>query len=129
MVRVKTEQAGNNTKEVQVPVNEGLMQRRKILIDGEERIEMMGPLYCDLFKSDRFLLDNIPIRIKLWKSDEKFCLMGAKDNGFKITFEEIKIRIRRQLVSPRVMMTHRHTLQKTNAIYPIKHSVENFPNK
>lgn len=123
MVRVKTEQSGNSTKEVQVTVNEGLMQRRKILIDGEGRIEMMGPLYCDLFNSDRFLLDNIPIRIKLWKSDEKFCLMGAKDNGFKITFEEIKIRIRHQLVSPRVMMAHRHTLQKTNAIYPIKHSV------
>ena len=123
MVRVKTEGTGNNTKEVPVTVNEGMMQRRKLLIDGEGKIEMMGPLYCDLFHSDRFLMDNIPIRIKLWKSDDKFCLMGPKDSTYTVTFEEVKIRIRHQLVSPRVMVAHKHTLQKTNAIYPIKSSV------
>ena len=119
MVRTKKEE----NKEIKVDLNEGLMQRRKIMLDGGGLIEMMGPLYCDLFNSDRFLLDNIPIRINLWKSDDKFSLIGKKDNGFNVYFEEVKIWIRHQLVSPRVMIAHKHTIQKTNAIYPIKNSV------
>jgi hypothetical protein len=78
MVRTKKEE----NKDIAIALNEGLMQRRKIMLDGGGLIEMMGPLYCDLFNSDRFLLDNIPIRIKLWKSDDIYSLMGKKDNGF-----------------------------------------------
>jgi hypothetical protein len=100
MVRTKKEE----NKDIAVALNEGLMQRRKIMHDGGGLIEIMGPLYCDLFNSDRFLLDNIPIRIKIWKSDDIFSLIGKKDNGFNVFFEEVKIRIRHQLVSPRVMM-------------------------
>jgi hypothetical protein len=33
--------------------------------------------------------------------------MGKKDYGFNVYFEEVKIRIRHQLVSPRVMIAHK----------------------
>jgi hypothetical protein len=68
MVRTKKE----DNKEIKVDLNEGLMQRRKIMLDGGGLIEMMGPLYCDLFNSDRFLLDNIPLRINFGKAMTNF---------------------------------------------------------
>jgi hypothetical protein len=77
---------------------------------------MVGPIYSDLFDSDRLLLNNTPIRIKLHKNDETFCLMGPENHKFKIYFEEVKVRVRLQQLSLLAIMTHTDSI----AIYPIK---------
>ena len=41
----------------------------------------------DLFNSERLLLDKMNIRIKLFKNDEAFCLMGPTLNKFKIDIQ------------------------------------------
>jgi len=101
-------------------VNEGFVKRRKILLDGKGRLEMVGPIYSDLFNSDRLMLNKTAIRIKLYKNDENFCLMGPQNHKFKFYFEEIKLRVRHQQLSSSAILAHTKLLQNSNAIYPIK---------
>ena len=101
-------------------VNEGFLKRREALIKGKGVVEMFGPLHIDLFNTDKLILNTLSLKIKLWKADEKFSLMGPKDHGYKIYFEQVKVRVRHQHVSPRIMISHETSLKKTPAIYPIK---------
>lgn len=71
-------QANSASTSVSQPVNQGFIKRRSILLDGKGRIEMVGSLMSDLFNSERLLLDKMNIRIKLFKNDEAFCLMGPQ---------------------------------------------------
>ena len=113
-------QAQSTSTEVEQDVNEGFLKRRQILLDGKGVLEMVGPIYSDLFNSDRLMLNNTPIRIKLHKNDETFCLMGPENHKYKIYFEEVKVRVRHQQLSPAAIMAHTKLLQSSNAIYPIK---------
>ena len=113
-------QANSASTSVSQPVNQGFIKRRSILLDGKGRIEMVGSLMSDLFNSERLLLDKMNIRIKLFKNDEAFCLMGPTLNKFKIDIEEVKLRVRNQQISTSVLMSHNRLLMNSNAIYPIK---------
>ena len=118
--KVKIEGVEGNTKEVPVDYNDGFLKRRQVLIDGKGSIEMMGNLHCDLFNSDRLMLNYIPIKIKLWKNDEAFCIMGPADHKYKIYFEEVKLRVRHQKISPSISLAHQNTLLKSHAKYPVR---------
>ena len=36
---------------------------------------MIGKLNCDLFNTNRYLISNVPLNVKLTQNDSKFCLM------------------------------------------------------
>ena len=44
------------------PNNDGLLKRRKIMIDGKGVLELVTPIHSDLFKSDRYLINNTDIK-------------------------------------------------------------------
>jgi hypothetical protein len=120
LTRLKSETTDTGTKQTPQTVNDGFIKRRELLLKGKGIVEMFGPIHIDLFNTDKLLLNTLSLKIKLWKADEKFSLMGAKDHGYKIYFEQVKIRVRHQHVSPRIMISHEKTLKTKPAIYPIK---------
>jgi len=50
--------------------NSGLLHRRKIMLDGKGTIETVNQMHADLFKSERFLVDNSEIVIILTKNSD-----------------------------------------------------------
>ena len=45
---------------------------------GESRtFDMMGRLHADIFFQDRYMLNEVGVKIKLVRSKDSFCLMGA----------------------------------------------------
>ena len=51
---------------------------------------MHGKLQGDLFCQEKYLLDKVPLEIKLNLSPSKFCLVGS-DDKFKVKVLDVKI--------------------------------------
>ena len=114
-------EANSSTKATSL--NQGLIDRRNIVIDGKGVVEMLGPLHLDFFHCDKFLLAKVPLSVKFTKNDDKFILKGSPDHGYKVMFEDVKIRVRHQKVNKSVMLAHEHALLNRNAIYPINNNI------
>ena len=71
--------------------NEGLFQRRALAVSSRE-FDMMGRLHADLFFQDRFMLNEIGVKIKLVRSKDAFCLMGATAAKVKIVHASMFVR-------------------------------------
>ncbi|KAK3929539.1 hypothetical protein KUF71_003546 [Frankliniella fusca] len=80
--------------------------------------EMMGPLHLDICNTDRLLLSNCTLRLKLTRSRDAFALMSAKDTE-KIKFLDVKLYVRRVNISPSVLLAHAQALEKSPAKYPV----------
>ena len=57
-------------------VNEGLAKRRTLVLESRT-FDMMGRLHAAMFFQDRYLLNEVGVKIKLVRSKDLFCLMGA----------------------------------------------------
>lgn len=98
--------------------NSGFIKRRKIMLSGKGMLELCGPLYCDFFNTNKLLIDNTAMSVKLWKNDDAFLLNGKGE--YKIYLEDVKLRVRHQKINPMVRDTIERTLQKSPAIYPYR---------
>ncbi len=97
--------------------NLGLAWRRSRTKLSRE-FEMMGPLHLDICNTDRLLLNNVTLRIKLTRSRDAFALMSTKGTE-KIKLLDFKLFIRRVNVSPSVLLAHAQALEKSPAKYPV----------
>ncbi|KAK3917943.1 Pre-mRNA-processing ATP-dependent RNA helicase prp5 [Frankliniella fusca] len=65
--------------EVKPQNNEGLKTRHE-LTKNSKMFEVMGPIHSDFFNQDRFLLNNVELRIKLTRQRDPFVLMSTFQN-------------------------------------------------
>ena len=93
--------------------------KRKLKASDSKVIEMMGKLHSDLFAQERYLINNVDIRITLSRSKDTFCLMGDADN-FKVNIKEIYLSVRKVRLSPVVRLAHAKALAISPVKYPIK---------
>jgi len=56
--------------------NTGLQRRRTITKESKE-FDMIGRLHADLFFQERYLLNEVGMKIRLIRSKDDFCLMGV----------------------------------------------------
>lgn len=54
-------------------------KKRQEKIGNSKSLEMLGHLHLDLFHSDRYLINNIPIKVRLHRSKPEFCLISTVD--------------------------------------------------
>ncbi|KAK3918858.1 hypothetical protein KUF71_011651 [Frankliniella fusca] len=80
--------------------------------------EMMGPLHLDICNTDRLLLNNCTLRVKLTRSRDAFALMSTKGTE-KIKLLDVKLYVRRVNISPSVLLAHAQALEKSPAKYPV----------
>ena len=70
-------------------------------------VAMEGRIHSDLFAQDRYILGAVPIKLKLVRTRDPFCLVSSAENlNFKVVIEECVFRARRVTVAPSVMMSH-----------------------
>lgn len=101
--------------------NNGLVKRRMITLDSKGNLELIAKLHCDIFNTDRILLNNVDIAIKIIRNDPSFCLMyDSAGQRYNVKINEAKLITRFVKIAPSVMVAHNLALEKTTAKYPIK---------
>ena len=84
-------------------------------------IKMAGPLFCDVFKSERLLLSFVDLKVILNRNINAFCIMSdINDAAHKVKLTEAYLKIRNVKVSPSVSIAHELALKKGPAIYPVR---------
>lgn len=97
--------------------------KRSALIENSKPVELIGPLFLDFFRQERYVINNQDMRIKLTPNKPEFALnaYGAKPS-FKIQFDEVIVTVASATVNPSVINGHTIGLRKQNAHYPVVHS-------
>ena len=84
-------------------------------------IEMTGPLFSDIFMSERLLLSYVDLKVVLNRSNNAFCLMASEDNSdFRVKLTDAYLKVRKVKVNPSIAVAHEIALKKGPAIYPIR---------
>ncbi|CAB4000450.1 uncharacterized protein F54H12.2-like [Paramuricea clavata] len=100
-------------------VNTGFKQRHAYTRESKS-VAMEGRLHSDLFAQYCYILGAVPIKIKLVRSRDPFCLVSsAEDPNFKVVIEECLFRVRRVNVAPSIILAHSQSLQQITAKYPV----------
>jgi hypothetical protein len=102
--------------------NAGLKARYK-LTSGSKSFELYGPLHVDFFFQPKYLIGNVPIRVRLTRSSPEFCLMSNKNTTYKMDVQDAVLWVRRVHISPTVELAHAKVMQTANAVYPM-HRIE-----
>ena len=112
----------NPIHQTEANVNQGLKTRHLLFVAGS--VEMQGRIHCDIFMQEKLIPDGVPIKIKLHRNKDAFCLISniAAPN-YKISINECKISVRKCKLSPSTFVALAKTLELGNAKYPISRSV------
>jgi len=79
---------------------------------------MMGRLHADIFFQDRYMLNEVNVKIKLVRSKDAFCIMSEADCRVVIT--KATMFVRKVKLSPSVFLAHAKALANGTAKYPIR---------
>ena len=84
-------------------------------------IELAGPVFCDVFFTERLLLSFVDLKVVLNRNGHEFCLMASEgDADYRVKLTEAYLKIRKVKVNPSITMAHEIALKKGPAIYPIR---------
>ena len=114
-------------KTVSIPVpgsgNQGFAKRHEYIKDSKTFV-LTGPIFSDVFMSDRLLLNMLNFKVVLNRSSNAFCLMdtnvpNAKINP-KVKLTDVVLKIRKVKVDQTVSDATELILKQTPALYPIR---------
>ena len=84
-------------------------------------VEMAGPIFCNVFFSERLLLSYVDLKVDMNRASNEFCQVSSVDDAdFKVKLIDAYLKVRKVKVSPSVSLSHETTLKKDPAIYPIR---------
>lgn len=109
----------NPLAENAVDKNSGLTKRQAFSATSRE-IDMIGRIHSDIFFQERYMLNEVNVRIKLIRSNDAFCLMSTGADQFKVVVTFASLLIRKVKISPSVYLAHAKTLETGTAKYPIR---------
>ena len=90
----------------------------------KEMFDMIGNLHSDMFHQNRYLLNNVDVKVRLMRSRNEFCLMSNTTTGkYKIIVHSATLFVHKVKVAPSLMLAHAQLLSKQPARYPF-HRVE-----
>ena len=85
-----------------------------------QSFEAYGKIHCDIFNINKYLLNNVDVKLVLTRSSDKFALLGDTGTDCIVSIEDTFLRVRRVKISNAVMLAHAMALEQTTAKYPIK---------
>ncbi|XP_053381864.1 uncharacterized protein F54H12.2-like [Mercenaria mercenaria] len=95
-----------------------LFERAK-LIATSKALDLQGPIFHHLFSMTRYMLNQVDVKVKLYRSSPEFCLVSTESSpAFKVDIEDIYILARKIRVNPAVIYGHAEILKTQNAKYP-----------
>lgn len=98
--------------------NVGLFERTKIIAQSK-CVDLQGPIFHDLFTMSRYILNQVDVKLNLYRSSPAFCLNSAEATpDYQIEILDICLLARKIRVNPAVIYGHAEMLKNTNAKYP-----------
>ena len=91
--------------------NNGLYERVNTIAESK-RIDLQGPIFHNLFSMPRYLLNQVDVKIKLYRTPNNFCLLTGDANDYRINIEDIYILVKKVRVSPAVIYGHSKILER-----------------
>ena len=108
--------------------NQGFAKRSKF-IQNSKQFVLSGPIFADIFMTDRLLLNMMDLRVVLNRSAPRFCLMdttgeGTNDKPYqvkpKVELSHVELKIRKVKLDQAVSDGIERMLKQTPALYPIR---------
>ena len=84
-------------------------------------IEMVGPIFSDVFFTERLLLSFVDLKVVLNRNSNEFCLMASEDTAdYRLKVTDAYLKIRKVKISPSISLAHEVALKKGPAIYSVR---------
>ena len=102
--------------------NQGFAKRSKF-IQNSKQFVLSGPIFADIFMTDRLLLNMMDLRVVLNRSSNTFCLMDLSSGTAvkpKVQLSHVELKIRKVKLDQAVSDGIERTLKQTPALYPIR---------
>jgi len=91
-------------------VNQGLSVRRHMTRQSRV-IDIMGRIHGDIFFQERYMFNEVNVKLKLVRSKNAFCLVGDADN-YKAKIMHASLFVRKVKVKPWVFLAHAKALER-----------------
>ena len=103
--------------------NQGFAKRHQFIRNGIQFV-LSGPIFSDIFMTDRLLLNMMDLKVVLNRSTDGFCLMDKNVKASlispKVHFTDVVLKIRKVKVDQAVSDGVERMLKQTPALYPIR---------
>lgn len=84
-------------------------------------VQTMAPIHCDLFAQNRYMINQVDLRMQVHRNSDNFCLMRYQNqNNFKIEVVNMRWYVKAVNVQNSVSLAIEKTLQHFTAKYPVK---------
>ena len=104
--------------DVENPSNAGLSRRSQYFATSKS-VDMEGPILHDLFQLDRYLLNQVAVAVKLYRTRPEFCLMtNVNKPNYEVVIEDIILKACKVQVNPSVIFGQAEIMKSVNAKYP-----------
>ena len=89
-------------------LKENLGFTKRAELTKNKTFEVYGRPHVDFFFQDRFLINNVNIKLRLSPSKPSFCLMGTSNinTQFKLKIKEAILTVRKVKVNPKIILAH-----------------------
>lgn len=84
------------------------------------KMELYGKLHVDFFNINKFLLNNVDLKLTLNREKSEFYMMERPENSSYINILEANLFIEHVHINPALLLVHNKMLEKTSAKYPFK---------
>ena len=117
----------DHTKPNTTPLNIGLI-RRNNLSKSSAFIDMVGPIYADVFQMPRYLLNEVDVHVKLFQSKNSFRLLSSvPSKKYKVVISEVMLKAAMIGIHADILKSHARALEDMPALYPLlKTEVKTF---
>ena len=101
--------------------NQGFAKRHQF-IQISKKFTVSGPIFSDVFMSDRLLLNMMELKVVLNRSSNEFCLMNKNNILVKprVKLTDVVLKIRKVKVDQAIRDANELLLKQTPALYPIR---------
>jgi hypothetical protein len=105
--------------DVSTTAGNGAAFKKNPLFKESATVDLEGPLLEDVFQVNRYLLNNIEVVLKLYRTHPEFFVMSdTEDKKYKVVLEDVIFKVCMVRVSPGVILGHAKALESRNALYP-----------
>ena len=102
--------------------NVGFAKRHQFIKNGN-RFVLSGPIFADIFMTDRLLLNMMDLKVVLNRSSDAFSLMEIGNDPAvepKVQLSDVVLKVRKVKVDQSVSDGVERMLKQTPALYPIR---------
>ena len=100
------------------------LQKRASFTDEGASVDLIGRIHSDVFFQDRFMLNEVNVKVRLVRNKDSFCLMSGEANAsYKVKIISAILLVRKVQLSPSVFLAHAKALESGLAKYPIRRVV------